>query len=662
MADDLSQDELELLMKGMLSEEKSKKLLQEKKEETVEEVEIKNQESIQSVEVEQSTQLDKSMEESTKAEEEIKEKKPSFIAAFKEKMEANKIKKAEKKASKETKSDENETNEVSTQIGSNVLVNKINNINTKTLTIILLVLLVFVIITGTLFGIQLFKKYNLEMQTKKVVTVPTYKPNTTNYIFINQEKLFNGDKLKLIKMLVDPIATVFYFDKSLDFALYEAHLKDTHGKMYNMDISFAESTTKNNEGSVLKFESLGEDIKEFTLTILDTNSSDIVEYTIVLNSHPEFLPPKYLSNSVQLNYNQDMQISLENATFSSSGSIIEYRLHWKDNLNKLRMGWQGISSSELVTLKERNINIYPTKNYPNMYLFQDDNTILGRMDFEAVKNLESTVDINFKNLYLEKNLNQRIDLTKILFSSKQSKEQIIPMDNYNIIIEGFRDFGDDCIVVYHVEDTLNLSTENRIETLLDGELIISDDSGVEVVLDGKCRAKQEGGDFTFNAKDAKDFIANLKNKVYILNLKRAGVKLPDETIRIDLSTIDETTIQMDKKEVKDFVVEAFKKRLAVKSGEADIEELKTYFEPYILKDDIIIRDYLQNETFEETPQYSSHILNMGKNDKGEYLVVVQDSWKGNTGVKEIYFYRTHKIIVQKDNDNFIIIEDNTIVK
>lgn len=650
MDNHLSQEEIELLMEGgMIDEGKDKKSeknsLEENKETINEDEKITNEEVIKGT----------SDNKKVKTRKKAKEKKPSFISNIKDKFKSSKKQKV-------TNPDvsENQTDTVS--VKNNKLLKSINNAPTNALFIAIIVLVVLVVIMSVLLFIQVSKKNKLDMVGKTTVSVPKYKPNTTNYIYISQKKTFKDEPLELVKILIDPIATLFYFDRPLDFMMSEASLKDKNGKVYNMDISFAEAANIDETASaIIRFEPIDNNVNEFTLSISDPYTNNSAEYTIVLDSYPEFIPPKYLSNTIKTeDSNGDMQVTVEEALFSSSGSVIEYSLHWKDDVETIQSGWKDISPSELVSLEERSSIVSSSKNYPTMYSFPNDNIILGRMDFNAVKDLNSNVDIIFKNLYKYKAIDKNIDLTGMPYYVEQDKEKYINIDNYKIVLERFADFGENCILVYHVEDLLKSSGDNRVETRLEGKLVISDGSGLEVILDGKCQAKQEGAQLTFDTKNSQEIINQLKNKQYQLSLKSAGIKFPNQKVSLDLSKLNDTTRQMDKKEVEDFVIEGFEKRLGVKSGEVEVNELNNYFESYILKEDAIVRDYLNPDTLIQPAEYSSQVLTTGKNDNGMYYVVVQDSWKGDGGVKEVHFYRTHKVVVQKTGDKWIITEDNIL--
>lgn len=655
---ELSQEEINQLINGELSEEREREVFSES---TEEEIEI-NQETTSEIPTEQTTSevvseqvLNLTKEEKAAAKKKLKEEKAAAKKKLKEEKAAAKKKLKEEKAIAKTAKGETVAGKEKPKIN---LAQRVENIPTKTLTITLAVLGVMVLIMGTLFGITLFRKSRFDAATKIKATVPKYQANATNYIFISQEKEFQGQPLELVKMLIDPAATIFYFDRELDFMNCEVDLTDRTGKSYNMDLSFVEASNVKASGeSFIRFDTIDKGVTGFTLTLSDSNTGETIKYAIKLDSYPDNLVVKYLDKPVNSKINNlNVNIALENATFSSSGSIIDYRLSWGNNSNPVQLGWEGIKTDTLITLEDGNIPVPATKKYPSMYSFANDNTIIGRMDFDHVRNLNSNIKVKFNNLYNQYNLNRIVDVEQLPYQEDESLQQVIDLGENKLILEKFGSIEDKNILTYHALDTLG----NRVEARLEGQLIVSDGSGMEVSIDGECDARKEGGDFVFDMTKSQDLINGLSSRNYKLNLRYAGIKIPEQIVNLDLSKLNEATIQADKQEVEDFIIEAFKKRLSVKSSEIESSELQNYFDLNILKDNSIITDYLTPMSLTEDAKYSSQVLTMSKSDDGKYFAAVQDAWSGKDDTKETHFYRTHKIVVENRNGGFMITQDNII--
>ncbi len=529
---------------------------------------------------------------------------------------------------------------------------------------VIAVLSIMVVVMGGLFAYQLKRKKNLEMQGKLQVSVPVYNANSPNYIYLAQEKEFKGENLKLIKMSVDSEATVFYFNRDLDFMLHEVELNDKNGKNYNIDLSFVE-TNSEMKNSCVRFESLDTGIDEFTLSILDSNTEEKVSYTIVLKGDLEYIPTKYISNPITVvDAKNNVSLVLEDVMFATTGTTLNYRLNWKYDDGYIQLGWEDDSIDEVILVNEKNTALNISRSYPATYSFVEDNTIIGRMDFERVQNLNSKVDIKFKNIYWIKDMmDTEISLDNISYNThgKDVKSKNITFGRYKLEFERFGIFENYAILVYNAKDLLMPEMEdnsNRVEAKIKAELVITDKiyDGVEAVVEGKCLSKQEGAQLTFDIGSVSEIVAKFSNPEYSLRVSYVGLKLDDEEISLDLSQLDDTTIQEDKEEIKDFVLEATEKRLAVKSLEIDKSELDKYFSDEILSDESIIRDYFKTTNLVGKAEYSAQILTMGK-DREKYYAVVQEAWKGNEGIREVHFYRTHKMVISKIDGEWVVIED-----
>lgn len=661
--DTLSQEEIEQLMEGTLPEERKKEVFEEQTQaEPKEEIEqaateeITASSDVSEIQETEGMELDKKALKKKVKEERIAAKK----RAKEEKLAARKKAKEEKLASKANTEVENKPeNKSESQVDSNTeetkenakLLNKINapsvaqainNVSTSLLTKIVIGLLVLVIIMAGLLTYVILQKNKLEALSKVKVKVPEYTANTTNYIFISQTKAFKGEDLKLVKMIIDPTATIFYFDKEFDFMSCEADLKDKDGKLYNIDLSF---NTSNNVNNFIRFEPLDEGVKEFTLTLSDPYADEAVDYNIVLNSLPKVIPARYLDKQIKLeDKSLGTKLTLENATFSSANSILEYSLSG---------GELGFNNSNLeVSLTDSDGNIL--NNNQHIYSFSDGELIVGRTNFERVNNLNSNLDIKFDNIYKTIDINQQINSNTLPASDVDESNQFkLDLNGYTLYLEKFGDFGEVCIGTYHIKDSKGNLVSGNLET----ELIIDNQKGVSVTIDGICDSASVGGDLKFDLAKSQDILAGFETKVYTLNLKSMGLKLPAQIIELDLSKLNDTDIQTDKKEVSDFIIDISKKRLALKSGQINQSELNSYFEPSILQKSVT--DYQPVSNLTEEAQYSSQIVTMAKSNN-KYYAVVQDIWKGNTDDKHINFYRLHKIIVENRNNTFIITEDDIV--
>lgn len=708
MNNNLSQEELEQLMNGTLPEERSREILEgatkvedalKETESTIESLEGSNTKVEQIAKKEENAQVQdapskkelrqKEKEEKLAKRQKEKEEKQALKQQQKEQKLALKQQRKEEKLAKKQKSQQPETapkeqnsntenaettetkEEPSTDTSDKTetdlveakenekILNRINggaianlipsvtNLSMSILIKVLIALLVLVIIMASLFVVTLVKNNRLQSNIKVKASVPEYAANSANYIFISQIKEFKGENLKLVKLLVDPVATLFYFDKPLDFTTCEADLKDKNDKNYSMDFSFTNLIgTSGEDYNFIRFEPLDKGIKEFTLTLTDIYTGETVDYGIKLTSLPDPIPAKYLDTTKAIDYNdKDIKIVLENATFSSAGSAIEYKMY----LNGLDSSFKAEDLVPLVALKDNIIEIQPVNQHN--YLFEDNDIILSKLNFQNVTNLNSTISLNFTKLYKKQIVNKQIDTIELPAMDTEAGQMEIDLGEYKLVLEKFS--PNYYMGTYHAVDKQN----NFVEVKLDTELLIRDRSGMEIVINGICDSTTMGGDLVYDTEKVSDIINEFSNAQYIINLKSAGIKLPDKTIELDLSALNDTNVQANRQQVSDFIKEAFEKRLAVKSSEIEESELKNYFDTSVLLQNTA--DYSAVDDLAEPAKYSSQVLTVAENSK-KYFAVVQDLWIGNDGLKRTNFYRIHKVAIENKNGALKIVDDEII--
>ena len=235
--------------------------------------------------------------------------------------------------------------------------------------------------------------------------------------------------------------------------------------------------------------------------------------------------------------------------------------------------------------------------------------------------------------------------------------------NYKIVIEGLGFFNDQVVLVLHGEDK-NIKFQkdkpnaNRVEVRLDAQVVATTSAGVEIILDGKCTSAQYGTDMIFPITDSnRDLIYGMGAGNIKLRIASALVKI-DDNIKFEFDLKDaKTENDTVKEKACDDIVDAFEKRLAYKSGEKSVESVIGFDEKLKKKGDILA-EYAPVKITEKA-EYSAQVISSAiENDKA--YAVVQEVWKGIDGIKEIHFYRTHKVVAQKGDYFWTIIEDNVI--
>ncbi len=495
-----------------------------------------------------------------------------------------------------------------------------------------------------------------------VIDFNKYKSNNANYIYLSQKKDFDEQKFELSKMLVDSKATLFYFNNKFDIQKYNIILSDDKGVVYGMDLSFIQNMASSDEdeekSTILRFEPLNINARSINLSLYNVESGKGIEFKFDFNGNIEETPVKYIFDKEISSKNSDVKINIDNMVFSSAGSSVNY------TIQSAGKGFSIVQekgkNGSIINLEENASAVKKLKKYPSMYTFNSGNIILGRMDFDSIENLNSKIYLTFSNIFKSYAVNRDISANNL---SSEKKPLPISVGNYNVIIEGVNFQNNGVILVFHGENK-NVKFDskkpnaNRVEVRLDAEIVSTNSSGMEIILNGSCRSAAYGTDMVFPiSKSNRDLFYNLGVNNITIRIKSVLIKTEDLKFEYDLSK-GEVANNQEKEKASSDVIDAFKGRLAYKSGEKSIEAVMG-FDERLVKSGDVLSEYAPMKTVERA-QYSAQIISSSLL-KDKFYAVVQDVWKAPIGIdEETYFSRTHKIVAQKGEYSWKIIEDNII--
>lgn len=536
--------------------------------------------------------------------------------------------------------------------------------------IVIFVLVFFIIAASATLGIIVLKNGGIsalvgeQKPVNKVISASQtdFTSNSGNYIFLKQEKMLGDKKIKLSKMLADPVATVFYFNTYLDTQKYNFVLTDDNDKFYAMDLYFVENNKAGGEDvgeTVVRFQAMNPSAKLLMLSIRDNETGEIAEFNIKFEEKLVMSPVKYLKKPIEVN-TDNYNIKITNAILASSGTSIEYLIdNPKESKYKITQGLK--SNSNYINFEQGSTNKLKKKEIPEVYTFDDGKKVIGRMDFAPVSNLEDKYYVTLTDIYKKYDVNTKV-LASSVSSEGETKTQTIDVDNYRIVFEGLGAFNDKYVFVFHGEDK-NAKIDpknpmsNRVEVLVDAQLVGTTDTGMEVILDGKCTAAQRGTDMIFPVDEkARDFIYGVSRDKLKVEIKSILIK--EENIKIPLNyTQFYDSKSSERKTFEESVENAFEARLKYKSERSSVGAI-TGFSDEVINDTVLMEDYKPTIT-DSKPHYSAQVISAEiTGDKAS--AVVQDTWIGLNNSVETHFYRKHKIKAERTKIGWIITEDKVI--
>ncbi len=499
-----------------------------------------------------------------------------------------------------------------------------------------------------------------EKKDPKVIDVSSYKSNNANYIYLSQKGIIDKKEIELSKILVDSKATLFYFNGKFDIQKYNIILSDNNQNTYSMDLSFIQNRQQDSEEekneTILHFEPLDRNVKSINLSLYNSSTGSRLDFPFNFDGPIEETPVKYVFDEEAKSNNQDVKVNIDNAIFSSAGSVINYTI--QSSGKDFSIIQDDDNNKDSISLEENATNVKKIKKYPTIFSFDNGNTILGRMDFRSTESLESKIYLTFKNLYKSYTVNRDFSADTI---NKAGEKDPISFDvgNYKIVLERVVPFNDRIVFVLHGEDKnikydANNPNANRVEVRLDVEAISTSASGVEVILDGVIKSAEYGTDVSFMINESN------RSLIYSLGAGNLKVRINSVLIKTDDAKAEfnlkkaKTEDDKDRSKACGDVIDAFKGRLAYKSGEKSIESI-IGFSDVLIKEGSILSEY-SPENLTEKAQYSAQIISSAlKGDK--FYATVQEVWKGIKGIKEFQFDGTHKIVAQKGEYFWTITED-----
>lgn len=498
------------------------------------------------------------------------------------------------------------------------------------------------------------------MQTtfeRVVFTPPEHVPNNQNFIFLGLETEFMGERVILEKLILDQAATVFHFNREFDILSTTFSLTDNTGRAYNRDLSFPVADIVQTTGSIARFEPLLGRGSVFTLTVRDRIFNETAVFQFGLERENPFPPARFVNSPVIFDGTPaSVDVTLQNAVFSSSGTIMNFTISWADDIANITI--EQSADNPGISLSSPANTILPSRRSPALYHFPDHRTTLLRMDFGPVDNLIANMAIEFNNLFENIPLNLTIPAAG-LFANMEEEWVHIPASNFTAVLERMGRIRENFILVMHTLDR----NGNVVESVPDSSLMLTIQDGIEVALESTARSGSFGSDITFHAPmHFRNEIRAVPSSNIALDLRGLLVRLNQVEGQVNLLEGADARLSDAAESAKNSVISSFTQRLRYKSSIIPLVDIVGFTED-ILNDEMLMRNYTPMQiTAYETVMYSAQVMSYALVDNGNTLLaVVNETWqleRRGGGVSE--FNRTHRVVAQNIIGNWVIITDEII--
>lgn len=527
---------------------------------------------------------------------------------------------------------------------------------------VIVVLVLFIIVLGMSFIMLLGRLPASPEPVQNVMDRPVFSPpeavpNNQNFVFLGLETEFKGETIILEKMIVDQASTVFHFDKEFDILSTSFTLTDNVGRLYNRDLSFSAADMVQASGSVARFEPLIGRGSVFTLTVRDRILNETAVFEFGLERLSPFPPARYVNMPIVLEGSPiGVGVTLENAVFSSSGTIMNFTISWSDDIANILID-QEPHNLPGISLSSPTRAVLPSRRIPVLYHFPEYRTTLLRMDFAPVDNLTGEMSVRFNNLFESIPINEAIPMAG-LFTNIEDEWVHVPASNFTAVLERMGRIRENYILVMHTLDR----DGNVVESIPDASLMLTLRDGISVALDASSRSGSFGTDVIFNTPQ--HFVNEIRGVApgnISLDLRGLLVRLNDVSSPVNLLADAEAGLSSEADIAKTSIISSFTQRLRYKSSIIPRTQIVGFTED-ILNDEMLMRNYTPVPiSAYESVMYAAQIVSYALIENDTLLAVVNETWqleRRNSSVSE--FNRTHRVVARNIGGNWLIVSDEII--
>jgi len=245
------------------------------------------------------------------------------------------------------------------------------------------------------------------------VTPPAYAFNNASHAFVNLTALLGDESVTLRRLLLDSLATVFYFQDVLDTSRFVFHLHDFNGTEYPRELIYAENQHRNEilNQTPIRFAPMDPMAAGFTLSItdLETNITTSIDLTF---DDDAISFGRHLYNPVEVETGlPGISVSIDSGVFSAFTSSINISVVNRGGNAQLVFG--GVDGISPINMRQAGFTV-PTVD-SNLYLSDFGNGIaLGSMDFSPLRSLMGRVDIDFGHIYKRYDIGETMGIVGLL--------------------------------------------------------------------------------------------------------------------------------------------------------------------------------------------------------------------------------------------------------
>ncbi|MCL2499751.1 MAG: hypothetical protein FWE90_05380 [Defluviitaleaceae bacterium] len=477
-------------------------------------------------------------------------------------------------------------------------------------------------------------------------------PNNANFVMINEKHTLGGQGFTLSRLAPGLMGTYLYFEETFDPDDFIILLYDQARNLYvrqSFDINHDPVL-----GTVLRFDPLRFDVAFLTLHIQYFDTRDYVEFNYRIIGPITFGSPVFITQPVSLlpggDPNDGLRIS--HAEFSNIDSVIHYSftgqfagvgLRQRDGSNNTFLHIRDNFGGPAVFTGGQSTAHFPSRD-----------AFVGRATFGPVFNLDSLVNLSFRDLYYVYPY-PPVDIPlRHLSGRDQSKPHTLYLEPFRLNLEAIAQQGHLLVMVMHGTDDRGY----RLPTLVEASLEIDLGRGNTLTIPAEqVNVAPIGTDIVFNLRPHVETLQNVHIDRYTLILHAVEFSVPEVSVTLDLAyAVNQPGLRRET--AVHNIESAFMSRLSYMSGAIAFRSI-VGFAPGVLNDEEAMAPFTPR-TLSERPMYGVTVVAGDFIDNYTFMAVVESEWAVGQG-RDLQFLRTvHHVIAASRGGVWSIVSDERI--
>jgi len=395
------------------------------------------------------------------------------------------------------------------------------------------------VVTSLLFLTGMLIATNIGRSEQDIlnVTPPAYAFNNASHSLVNLSAPLGEDTIFLNRLLLDEVASVFYFGGVLDPWRYTFALNDFNGRAYarNIGLGLNPAREQASDQTIVRFEALDPMAEGFVILITDLHTGQTSSIELAFESNA-IAPGRYIVDPIMVDAGlSDVTVAIDHGIFSAAASSLNFSFSYGNPDVSLVFGESAVTPP--MGIRHMGATVPAMGTLQTSYFLQEGIT-LGAMDFNPLRTLTGRVEVVFGQMYKRHELNISMS-TDGMFATGDDRARTIELGDHIINIHGLAQQGDFFVMpLYGVPRVEHGEEVSRVPTTMEVTLtgMSNHPHARQIRIPGTVQYDGRGTDVTFDTRGSEAILEIPRGNLY-LEFESISVRLPEFSVTIDLDDI-----------------------------------------------------------------------------------------------------------------------------